>query len=708
MTMAVGLCSTVEASVSEPQDPFASENSRAMMDWLLLDSPVPLTVYDTALRCVWQNTAMCHLIGMPLRERRGRQIGDVLVSMDVTPWEECLRQVTVSGAVVEDFVIRGRTPADPDHDHTFSAAASPLRSGEGRILGVCATVHDVTEQYASRERLALVNDASTRIGTTLDLRATAQELADVAVPRLADFVSVDLLEPLLHGDEPEPFTRGAVLRRMAHQSRHEGVPEAMADIGGIDSYPGGSPPARCLAAGRSLLLRGRDASVSAWFTDDPVRAEKASRYGFHSWLLVPVQAREVTLGVTVFCRSLPSEPFETEDLVLAEELVTRAAISLDNSRRFTRERTAAVALQHSLLPQELPRHPGLDAACRYLPAGSRFGAGGDWFDVIPLSGARVALVVGDAVGHGLHASVAMGRLRTAVRALAEVDLPPDELLTHLDDLVTHLDTGNAGDRGEHPFAELWATCMYGVYDPISRTWSLACAGHPPPVVVTPDGTTAPVEVSPGPPLGLGGLPFELCEVTLPEGSELVLYTDGLLASRDQDVDARLDRLTRELARPAASPEARCDDVLDAMLPALPADDVALLVARTRALHAEQVALLEVTDDPAVVADARSWATRRLTAWGLAEMSQVTELVVSELVTNAMRHGAPPIQLRLIKNTALICEVADSSSTSPHLRRARSLDEGGRGLLLVAQLTQRWGTRHGREGKTIWCEQRLTG
>ncbi len=693
--------------MSEPQDPFASAHSGAMMDWLLLDSPVPLTVYDTELRCMWQNAAMCRLIGMSLQERRGRQITDVLVGKDVAHWEDRLRQVAVSGTVVEDFTIRGRTPADPDHDHTFSAAASPLRTGTGPILGVCATVHDVTEERSSRERLAIVNEASTSIGTTLDMRATAQELADVVVPRLADFVSVDLLEPLLHGGEPDPFTLGAVLRRMAHQSRNAGVPEAMAEIGGIDSYPGDSPPVRCLAAGHSLLLRGKDSSVAEWFTNDPVRAERASRYGFHSWLLVPVRARRVTLGVTVFCRSLPNEPFETEDLVLAEELVTRAAVSLDNARRFTRERTAAVALQHSLLPRELPRHPGLEAACRYLPARSRSGPGGDWFDVIPLSGARVALVVGDAVGHGLHASVVMGRLRTAVRALAEVDLPPDELLTHLDDLVTHLDTGNAGENGESPFPELWATCMYGVYDPISRNWALACAGHPPPVLVTPDGTTELVDVSPGPPLGLGGLPFEMCEVTLPEGSELVLYTDGLLASREADVGARLDRLRRKLAEPATSLEARCDAVLETMLTTHPVDDVALLVARTCALHAEQVALMEISDDPAVVADARRWATRQLAAWGLAEMSHVTELVVSELVTNAMRHGTPPIQLRLIKNDALICEVADSSSTSPHLRRARSLDEGGRGLLLVAQLTQRWGTRHGREGKTIWCEQSRT-
>ncbi|MGW2541122.1 SpoIIE family protein phosphatase [Kitasatospora sp. NPDC001574] len=688
---------------AEPEEGLAPPNGQAVLDWLFTDSTVPLTVYDTDLRCVWQNAAMSHMIGMSQEERRGRRLRDVLDSPDAGRWEARLRRVVESGTPAA-ATIHGRTRADPDHDHVFSAVATALRDRTGQVLGVCATVHDVTEQHLYKEHLSLVNEASVRIGTTLDLRGTAQELADVAVPRLADFVSVDLLEPILRGDEPGPATAGAVLRRMAHRSVREGTPEAVVELGEIDVYPGHSPPAHCLAAGRSVLLRAVDESIVRWLADDPVRAERVEQYGFHTWLFVPVRARGVTLGVTGFCRSWPNEPYEPEDVLLAEELVTRAAVCLDNARRFARERTAVLALQRSLLPQQPPPHSALEAAFRYLPASSEFGVGGDWFDVIPLSGARVALVIGDVVGHGLHAAVTMGRLRTAVRTLADVDLPPDELLTHLDDLVTRFGSGEEAGPGEPDASETWATCVYAVYNPITRKCSLACAGHPPPVVRTPDGTIAFPDVVPGPPLGTGGLPFEASEVKLPDGSEIVFYTDGLIGSREGGMD--LDRLRRVLAEPAASPSTRCDAVLQALLPEQPADDVALLIARTHALREDRAAVTEVPSDPAAVADARNWASRRLAAWGLEDMDFVTELVVSELVTNAIRYGAPPIELRLIRDAALICEVSDTSSTAPHLRRARDSDEGGRGLLLVAQLTQRWGTRHSREGKTIWCEQPL--
>jgi PAS domain S-box-containing protein len=692
--------------VTEPEESFASQNGQAMLDWLFSGSPIALAVYDTHMRWVWQNTAMNRMIGTSQQERRVRQPQDVLTGPDVDHLERHLREAMDTGFATAAFTIRGRTPADPDHDHIFSATASPLRGRAGQSLGVCATAHDVTKQHRYRERLAILNEASMHIGSTLDLRGTAQELADVAVPRLADFISVDLLEPLLHGDEPGPVTAGARLRRMAHRSVNEGAPESLAEVGEVDVYPGQTPPARCLASGRPLLLRAMDSNVVQWFANDPARAETSERYGFHSWLFVPVCARGVTLGVTVFCRSWPNEPFEQEDLVLAEELVTRAAVCLDNARRFTREHTAALALQRSLLPKQLPWRPSLEAAFRYLPASSEFGVGGDWFDVIALSGARLALVVGDVVGHGIHAAATMGGLRTAVRTLADVDLPPDELLTHLDDLVTHHDAVEVADPGEARTSDTTATCMYVVYNPITRNCSFACAGHPPPVVLTPDGTIVFPHVDPGPPLGLGGLPFETSQLELPDGSEIVLYTDGLISSRDGDIDEGLEQLGRALARPAASLAERCDAVLDALLPEHPTDDVALLIARTHALHEDRVAIMDVPADPAVVADTRSWASRRLETWGLEGMGFVTELVVSELVTNAIRYGAPPIQLRLIKDTALICEVSDASSTAPHMRRTRVFDEGGRGLLLVAQLTRRWGTRHSREGKTIWCEQPL--
>jgi serine phosphatase RsbU (regulator of sigma subunit)/anti-sigma regulatory factor (Ser/Thr protein kinase) len=429
-------------------------------------------------------------------------------------------------------------------------------------------------------------------------------------------------------------------------------------------------------------------------------------------MAVPLRARGTTLGVAVFVRHQHAESFGEDDLLLAEEITARAAVSIDNAYRYTRERSTAETLQRSLLPQRLPRHAAVEVASRYLPTGALAGVGGDWFDVIPLSSARVALVVGDVVGHGIQAAATMGRLRTAVRTLADIDLPPDELLTHLDDLVVHLsadaDTDGEAqpDQDDQTAGGFGATCLYAVYDPVSRVCTMARAGHPGPTVVGPDGTVDLLDVPAGPPLGLGGLPFETTEFTLPEGSVLALYTDGLIESRDQDIDEGIARLHRALAQPAARLEDICDTVVGALPPARRTDDIALLVARTRALDAQHVATWDLPADPAVVSQARKLVSAQLSAWDLSEVSFVTELLVSELVTNAIRHADPPIQLRLILDRHLICEVSDASNTAPHLRRARTYDEGGRGLLLVAQLTRGWGTRQTGTGKTIWAEQTL--
>jgi serine phosphatase RsbU (regulator of sigma subunit)/anti-sigma regulatory factor (Ser/Thr protein kinase) len=427
----------------------------------------------------------------------------------------------------------------------------------------------------------------------------------------------------------------------------------------------------------------------------------------HSLLAAPLRARGTTLGVAVFVRAVRPDAYTADDLALAEELASRAAVCVDNARRYARERATALTLQRSLLPQRLPLQAAVEIAYRYMPADSVAGVGGDWFDVIPLSGSRIALVVGDVVGHGLHSSATMGRLRTAVRTLADVDLPPDELLAHLDDLVVHLASDASG--GEDT-PELGATCLYAVYDPLSRGLSLASAGHPPPAVLRPDGTVDLLTLSPGPTLGIGGLPFEATELELDEGSVLALYTDGLVEDRVRDLDRGTAELRRVLAgRSADSLEAVCDAVLKSLLPDRPSgstDDVALLLARTRALGTDQAVAWDLSVDPEQVSTARRYATEQLTRWGLDEAIFVTELVVSELVTNAIRYGVPPIRLRLIRDRALICEVSDGSSTSPHLRRAQAYDEGGRGLLLVAQLTQRWGSRQTATGKTIWAEQPL--
>ncbi|MGP4048373.1 SpoIIE family protein phosphatase [Streptomyces sp. 2A115] len=672
-----------------------------------------LALYDTRLRLRRANEDMERSVALSEADMRGLRVTEIVDNEAGVRAEQSMLRVLETGEPQYDENYL-RAPGEP-REHAWSVFMAPLRDPEGRIQGVTLSAHDMTEQHWARKRLQLIAEASKRIGSTLDVTRTGQELADVAVPELADFISVDLLASL---DDPREWPSAAsaasnplALRRIAHQSVYPGIPEAVVAPGEVGEYPEGSPPVECLRSGRAVLHRMTDPGIADWVARDPLRSSRVRAFGFHSVMTVPLSARGITLGVAVFVRHQHPDPFQQDDLVLAEELAARAAVCIDNARRYTRERGTAVTLQRSLLPQRMPEQAAVEVASRYLPAGAQAGVGGDWFDVIPLSGARVALVVGDVVGHGLHASATMGRLRTAVRTLADIDLPPDELLTHLDDMVARLAT--EGDdpewttgSNEDIAGDVGATCLYAVYDPVSRRCTLARAGHPLPAVVSPDGMVELLDLPAGPPLGLGGLPFEAMETELPEGSLLALYTNGLVEARDNDIDDGISRLRQALTSPAASLDVLCDTVLGAVLPQRPTDDVALLIARTRALNADRVAAWEVAPNPAAVAETRKNAIGQLEAWGLTDAAFVTELIVSELVTNAIRHAEPPIQLRLIHDRSLICEVSDASSTAPHMRRARTYDEGGRGLLLVAHLTQRWGTRPTAKGKTIWAEQNI--
>ncbi|MGW7378959.1 SpoIIE family protein phosphatase [Streptomyces sp. NPDC054794] len=554
----------------------------------------------------------------------------------------------------------------------------------------------------ARRRLELLHDAGLRVGSTLDVTRTAEELTEVTVPRFADFVAVDLPDAVLRGEEPAPFDAATTLRRVALGAVHD--QRQLYGVGDTVRYPPAAPQARSLESRQGVLepvpVRANGSAVQ-----DPRLGERMVAAGVHSLITVPLRARGATLGVVSFYRSEQPTPFGDDDLSLAQELAAREAICIDNARRYTREHNTALALQHSLLPRGRPEQSAVEVAYRYLPA--QAGVGGDWFDVIPLSGARVALVVGDVVGHGLHAAATMGRLRTAVHNFCSLDLPPDDLLTHLDDLVARLDRGEGWGAEDTPDSGIvGATCLFAVYDPVTRHCTLTRAGHPLPAVVGPDGTVRLVDLPSGPPLGLGGMPYETVELELAEGSQLVLYTDGLIEDRLRDVDTGLDRLRTVLASAGRGPEETCEAVLDALLPEGPGDDVALLVARTHALGPDRVAQWDLPGDPAIVSRSRAAVVEQLVAWGLHEEAFTTELVASELVTNAIRHATGPVRLRLLRDRALICEVFDGSNTSPRLRRARSEDEGGRGLFLVSQLTERWGTRYTPDGKIIWAEQRL--
>ncbi|MFE5755181.1 SpoIIE family protein phosphatase [Streptomyces massasporeus] len=574
----------------------------------------------------------------------------------------------------------------------------------GGPRGTVVTLRDSTELQAvtgraevARERLRLLYDAGLHIGTTLDVLRTADELARVPIPRFADFVTVDLADTVLHGDEPAPTATD--MRRAAVCGIREDHP--LSAQGRLFDYVASTPQARGYGSGHSQLVSDLPAATS-WRLQDPERAQAIIDYGIHSLITAPIQARGVVLGMASFWRGREHEPFNEEDLSLAEELVARAAISIDNARRYTREHALAVTLQQSLLPQAVPEQNALDIAYRYLPA--QAGVGGDWFDVIPMPGSRVALAVGDVVGHGLHAAATMGRLRTAVHNFSALDLPPDELLSHLDDLVGKIDQN---ETAETAAGVVGATCLYGIYDPVTRRYVVARAGHLVPALVHPDGSVTFPEVPAGPPLGLGGMPFQTAELCLAEGTQLVLYTDGLIEDRRRDLDVGMELLRDALTgHPGRPPEETCQEVLDNLLPGRPKDDVALLVARTRELPRDRVADWDVPPDPAAVSGMRDAVSRRLDEWGLSEFGFAMELILSELITNAIRYGAGPIHVRLIRDRTLICEVADSSSTSPHLRYAATTDEGGRGLFLVSQMAERWGTRYTPQGKVIWAEQAL--
>ncbi|WP_405680811.1 SpoIIE family protein phosphatase [Streptomyces sp. NBC_00868] len=652
---------------------------QSMLRGLATQSPVGLAIYDTLLRVVWTNAALYKEMGPAEYAGVGP---DDMVSHGVilspgTPGtlEEVMSEVLATGDPVMELHYRGRPPSVPDRDHVWSCSYYRLEDPAGSPLGVCEETVDITERYLAQQRLDLLVQAARRVGTTLDMSRTAREFAAVATAWFADAVTVDLLETAPHGDR---------------------------------SHPGAGPGTRMA---RAWPPEEHPAAPSAVSADD--RASAVIRPVREPGLLaIPLRTEGTDLGIVSFTWEHRTGPFDDGELAVADELAARLAVCVANARRYAREHAAALLLQRSLLPRLLPQLSAVELAYRYLPADSRAGVGGDWFDVIALSGTRVGLVVGDVVGHGLGAAATMGRLRTSVRVLARMDLAPDELLARLDDLVIQGADERAAARiaGEElPEDEaVGVTCLYAVYDPVSGKCTMARAGHPPPAVVDPvDGTVAFPELPSGPPLGLGGLPFESAEMTLAPGSLLALFTDGLVQGRDRDFEEQLDVLTGILCRSTRPLDDLCDEVVGALLPGPADDDAALLLVRTRVLGRHQVVAWDLTADPQDVGRARAAASAQVRAWGLDDLVFTTELVVSELVTNAIRYaGAGPVQLRLIRDQTLICEVSDSGYTSPHLRHAAGDDEGGRGLFIVAQTTQQWGTRYTATGKIIWAEQAM--
>ncbi|WP_327412613.1 SpoIIE family protein phosphatase [Streptomyces sp. NBC_01233] len=550
-------------------------DSLAALQSLFTQSPIGLATLGPDLRFLRVNDALARMNGVSAAEHLGRRLTEVVPGVNAVALEATMRQVLDRGTAVVDVRRTGRTPADPERDRTWSCSYAPLLDGSGRALGVIASLIDITEgQQAqaeaerARHRFALLAEAGTRIGTTLDLHQTAQEIVDVLVPQLADSADVQLLEAVLGPDEgaaPAASTRG-VLRRLAARFPDPTAPTAKLAPGQTFQIPVGTHYERVVAEGRPMNLYVSD--IPALITSPRAEALRAYLATLGSARLVPLVARGTVLGAVTVTRTRDREPFDEQDCVLVDELVARAALNIDNARMYTRQRQAALTLQRSLTNSALPEVPGLALTGRYLPA-SDHDVGGDWFDVIPLPGGRTGLVIGDVMGHGIHAAAVMGQLRTAVRTLARHDVSPARMLGSLDAVVA--------DLGEDEMA----TCVYAAYDPASGGCVVARAGHPPPAVVATDGTVSFLHGPPGTPLGTGGQDFRTEEVRLPAGSLLVLYTDGLIEARDRDLDQGMDQLARALRRVDQPLEELCDGILRSLLPCAQQDDVAVLLARTR-------------------------------------------------------------------------------------------------------------------------------
>jgi hypothetical protein len=571
---------------------------------------------------------------------------------------------------------------------------------------------------ALTERLAFLNRATRQITTSLDPAATVRNLTGVLVPDLADAALVHL-----RGWEPDPV-RDRDRRQSLELSLHraEGTrlgtgrpPVAVRPGGALERLMRGETPpgpvvlgsaegeqlrpvlielygARSLAAlprGTALLalpLQGRDAGKAV--QQRPKRSDSPDP--------------ESLLGVLVLVRrpvAPGKEParFEPTEAQTAAHLATVAGLAVDTAHRYTRESEIADGLQRSMLPINLPQPHGVRLATRYLPGESEAQVGGDWYDAIPLPGNRVALIVGDVMGHSLTSAAIMGQLRTSAQTLAALDLPPHEVLYHLDEQAQRL------GREEH-----LATCVFAVYDPIANRIVVANAGHMPPALIHPDGRAELLENLPaGAPIGVGGVDFTSEELDAPPGSALLLFTDGLVENPRRPISAGLERLRRRLSHTHHhSPEQICQEALRILPKSERADDIALLAAAFDGIPAEDVAYWYLQPRNETPGRARRLAGHALRRWGLEELAENTELMVSELVTNAVQHAKKPVTLRLVRTSVLRCEVGDDSPALPRRRRAGLDDERGRGLELVAKCADGWGSTRLGGGKVVWFEQRL--
>ncbi|MGQ4722748.1 SpoIIE family protein phosphatase [Streptomyces tunisiensis] len=664
----------------------------AVLDALFAGSPQGLFVLEPDRKVTRYNPSARGVRALPSEDVVGHDVRDF--APDTEPeLGQLIDEVLTTGEPVRGRLLRGRSPSDPDRTLAVEVSLFPLRGGPG-LVGV---VEDVTERQAAADRLAALSTVHRTVGATLDVRATADALVDALVPDFADAASVDLLDDDPSGAAPPsgPLPTSVPLRRIAFAAPDSVEPSRR--TGDSRPFPFPTPYTQALSDAQARLVQVTP--DDPWLATDPDGFAALLGRKVHSMIVAPLTARDTVLGLLTLYRGRV-DAFEDADLDVARQAAATAAVHLDNARSYRREHAVASTLQRRLQPGVTPRLSAVETAHVYLPES----AGGAWFDVIPLSGTRVALVVGDVAGHGIEAAATMGQLRVALRTLALQDLETDEVLTHLDEVAGQLTAVDSS--GAHPYL---ATCAVTVYDPVSRQCTMTRAGHPAPVLVDPDGSPIHVEVPLGPPLGSeGGAAYVPAVTQLPPGCLIAHVTNGLLgAEEDGDGDAdAVHRLQHVLATPSRPLQELCDTAVYRMAPSRH-DDAVLLLARTECLPPDRVGDWTLPADVSVVGTARRLVGQQLAAWRLDDCAFTTEIIVSELVTNAILHGEGPVRLRLIHDEGrLLAEVTDASSAGPHLRHARAGDEGGRGLYIVMRLSAHWGVRHGRQDKTIWSEQRL--
>ncbi|MER5685476.1 SpoIIE family protein phosphatase [Streptomyces sp. NPDC002205] len=677
----------------------------AILDALFTQSPVGLHILDTELRVVRVNAAAREMRGVPVEGLVGLHFAEAYAGLSAPDEVEAiLRGVLESGVPVREYLVRARVAAEQGREECGSMSVFRLQDPQGAVLGLAATVVDVTEQEQTRARMRALNAVRERVGQTLDVIATCQELVEALVPGFADFAMVDIVDAVVRGEESPtgPLAEDVALRRAAFRARDglQGQSYPVADMRSLNLL---TPYAQAMSDFRPRLVPL--SPDIPWLDASRARGVRVS--GAHTLIVAPLVLRGTALGVLSLLRTGGSDPYNEDDVGLAVDVASHTALCIDNACRFTREFTIAATVQRYQLPRYPASHSTVETAHLHVPG---FSGGGGWFDSIPLSGARTALVVGEVAGSGIQAATTMGQLRTVIRCLAALDLQPDELLARLNDTAAFLAAERAALPPGDPLHRqpLSASCVYAVYDPVTRTCTFARAGHTPPVITRPDSSTEVPDTTPGPLLGSAeGPPFAATTTDLPHGGILALYTSAILPTPPAESDGAPALLRDVLARPGRPLKDLRDDILRTLRNKDRPGDAVLLLARTRPFPAHSLATWLLDHDPTAAAIARGHTRRTLADWNVDEdTAYAAELIVSELVTNAIRYGAPPLQLRLIRDRTLTCEVHDDSAVSPHLRHARTVDEGGRGLFIVAQLAQRWGTRYTTEGKTVWSEQTL--